>query len=300
MKTIIQYRFIPIFFALFSTLASAQNHVFTQTITKNYLVGNKAVTVNAEKARIYLSESKSNKLELELQFISKNTTKESAKAQLAFFKHVFTNRKKEILLRNYILIPEEEELTGSIEAIYTLKIPSGKNIYITNSLGEINMENYHGNIDVVMKYGNINGKNIHGDINIDSHIGDLILKNCSLNAKISSAYVSHTFNLCKGNFFLEAKLGSVQFVLNKNLGKLDIEANGTEITLINKECTPFNLNLDTTFGNIMVSKCVLSKPDFILEDSRSDNTDKKGFSYYNKDISRLIRVKNKYSNISIL
>ncbi len=202
-------------------------------------------------------------------------------------------------MRNYILVSANEELLGNIQAEYNLKIPSNKTITITNKLGNIEISNIEGEIELNTKYSNTTFNKVNGNIKMYSNIGELVLKDCNLKSNIETKYVTSYYQNISGSYELTSNLGSVNFTLNSDITSLNIESTGTEINLLNKSCIEFNLNLSANRGNIFIDKCSIAQKVMITTDSREDDKDKKVFIYSNPDVKPLITVSNKFANISI-
>lgn len=277
----------------------AQEHMFTKSISKTINLTKQKIVIDAEKANIKIVESKNQKLIIDIKFISKHTNKLIAQKQLEYFKHVLNIKSREIYMRNYILINAGEELTGTISAEYVLKIPQNRNITITNSLGDIIISNIQGNFNINFKYGKLNMQNIKGELNLDAQIGEVLIKNSELTCIIESNYLSSYFYSCGGAYSIVSNLGSINFTITKALLKLDIEASGTEITLLNRDCEEYNISLISKSGSIFLDDCTIKNKSFISIDSRNLTKDKNEFLYINPDIKKSITVKNKFANIAL-
>lgn len=290
--------FLLLFLGTVFSVSNAQEHVFTKSIFKSINVANRNITIDAEKANITITEAEDDNFTIDLKFVSKHTDKQRAEKQLSYMNHILNIKNKEVYLRNYILISSGKELSGSIQAEYVLKIPKNKIVSITNSLGNIEVENIEGNFSINTKYGNITLQNITGKLDLYGHIGELRLENCYLNSKIETKYISSYYINNKGSYNVISNMGTLNFSLNKTISNLTINASGTEIVLLNKNCIEFNLNLISQYGNIDIDKCNTPKQSFINLDSRDSDKDKKEFIYYNPKVNNNISVKNKFANIS--
>ncbi|MBI9069136.1 MAG: hypothetical protein JEZ09_17705 [Salinivirgaceae bacterium] len=277
----------------------AQMHVFTKELSRKYESDNKDIVINGEKAIITISPSTNSMLIVELQIISKDTDKEKAKQQLSFLHYVEKDSKKEIYLRDYILIPVDEELTGTIEAIYTVKIPSNKNVRITNSLGKVIISNCRGNYKIDMKYGNITISNLKGNLDLTNHIGEVIINHCDMIGVFNTKYTSNYFNNNKGKYTFETNLGSINFELSEDVTWLSTESEGTEITLSNKNCIEYNMVLQAKAGKIFLNDCVTRGQKFITENNLQTVTPSSDFEYFKEGLGKIIIIKNKYANISV-
>jgi hypothetical protein len=277
----------------------AQEHIFTKSITKTINVVNKAIIIDAEKANIIIEEIAGENLIVDIRFISKHSDKASAEKQLEYLNHVINIKNREVYIRTFILITANEELTGNIHTLYTLKIPKNKSISITNSLGDISISNIKGNFVINSKYGKLSLQNITGEATINAQIGEVIIKNSQLNCKLESKYLSSYFNSCGGNYTVLANLGSINFALNQNLSTLTIDASGTEINLSNRDCREYNLLLSAENGSVFLDDCSIANKSFIKADTRNSSTGEQEFLYINPTLIPSISVKNKFANISL-
>lgn len=288
-----------VFLGAILKVTHAQEHVFVKSISKSINVSNRSVIIDAEKANITITEAVDENFVIDLKLISKHTDKQIAEDQLIYLNHIINIKNREVYLRNYILISSGKDLTGSIHFEYNLKIPKDKFIYITNSLGNIDINNINGNFTINSKYGNITLKNIKGALELNAHIGDLIIENCDLKSSIKIKYISSYFYNSSGSFIINSDLGSLNFNLNKNISNLAITASGTEILLLNKNCDEFNLNLNSQYSNIFIDECNTPIKLLIQSDSRDSENEKKEFIYFNPKVNSSISIINKFANISI-
>ncbi|MDA3894347.1 MAG: DUF4097 family beta strand repeat-containing protein, partial [Salinivirgaceae bacterium] len=156
-----------------------------------------------------------------------------------------------------------------------------------------------GNFHITTQYGNISLNNVSGSLSINSHIGELLLKNCAFESTIETKYTNCYFYNSGGTFNILSNLGAINYNVNTKLKSLNINASGTEITLINKNCTEHNLNLSSLQGKLFIDDCNLLNKILIEIDSRKTDDDKKVLIYNNPAIKSHITIKNKFANISI-
>ncbi len=277
----------------------AQEHIFTKSITKTIKASHHHIIIDAEKANITITEAKGQDLVIDIKFISKHSNKAIAEKQLDYIKHVLNIKKRDVYLRNYILISANEELTGNITTEYTLEIPKNRNIRITNSLGNILVSNIEGNFNINSKYGKLNLYNLKGRLSLNAQIGEIIIKDSELNCIVESKYMSSHFYSCGGTYRIITNLGSINFSLTKTLIKLNIEASGTEISLSNKACREYNLTLISQSGSIFLDDCSIKNKAFIKTDTRNSTKEIQEFVYINSAIKQSITVQDKFANISL-
>lgn len=280
-------------------LGSAQEHVFTNNISRSIVVAKRNITIKAEKANIYITEATDDKFIIELKLISKHSNKIVAEKQLNYLKHNLKIKPREILLQNSIVVSNDDELTGIVQAEYTLKIPKNKTVSISNSLGKLEINQIEGNFTINTKYGNSLLSHVKGTLNLNANIGELVLKNCDLNGKLETKYLSSYFQICKGSYNITPNLGSLNFGLNKYISKLEVNASGTEVILSNKNCNEFNFDLFSLYGNIFLDDCNLPYESFIQKDIKDASVGKREIVYINPQIKSTVTIKNKYANISI-
>lgn len=284
---------------IFGAQINAQEHEYSKQISKTVPANNKNLTIDAQKANIILQGTAGENYIIEIKLVSKNLDKEKAEYQLNYLKHIINIKSKEVYVRNYIVLEENDELTGSITAEYNIKVPSKKELTITNSLGDIVIKNIDGNFNISTKYGNVSLFNLTGTLNIINNIGELILENCNLSSSIESKYSNAYIHNCKGIYNLTCNLGALNISLNKNIQKLNINSTGTEINLHNKNCTEFKLDLSCNNGKLFIDKCNAPIKSFIILDTRNLKHNNAELKYINPSITSSIKIKNKFANISI-
>lgn len=290
---------LSIFFLALVSNTYGQEHIFTKQVSKKIDSKNRMLVIDAEKANINISSTASNLFEIEIKFVSKHSDKNKAEYQLSFFKHLFNIKSKEAYVRNYISLGSTDELSGSIVANYTVKVPKNKTINISNSLGDIKIENINGSFTITSKYGNINLLNVQGNITVNSNIGELLVKDCELESNIETSYSNSYFYNSKGTYTIVSNLGAITFNISTAIKNLSINSAGTEISLYNKKCHEFNLSLSTLQGKLFIDKCNLPTASYLITDTRNQDSDREVLIYKNTNLSNHINIKNKFSNISI-
>lgn len=289
---------ISMMFAL-NVHSQTSTQVVTKEITRTINADSRSVTINAEKADIFISESKDQNLYLKMKFISKHKNIDIAKEQIDFLHHVINVSKKEIFLHNYILIASGEKLQANIKVQYFLQIPNNKKMYLKNTMGELKISKHTGFYDIKIKYGKLFIENSAGIMNAEIHIGDIFIKNSSFKSDINTSHSTCNFTNNIGEYILKTNLGTVNFELSSKISKLVLNSNGTDIILNNKYCSEFNFDIESNLGEININECFINNTKNIISDTRTKSSNKKVFRYTNNGIRNYIKIINKFSNIYI-
>lgn len=283
--------------------ADAQSQIKTNIVTKEInetfkISSKQEIIINAEKADIKIIESKNNEFVLKLKLISKNTNIKVAKEQLNYLHHLIKKTRQKIIIRNFIVLSNSNELTGSIKATYILEIPNNTTVRIKNSLGDLSIKGIVGNYTLDVKYGNILIKESTGNFNITQQIGDLFINDCSLTCGINSKNVSSNFQNIKGSYILKTNMGSLNFELTKNISAFNLNSIGTQINLSNVSCFEYNWDIVSEIGTLYFNECNIKEKTKVIIDNRIKNLKKTKFKY-KSDNPNSIKIVNKYSNIFI-
>ena len=277
-----------------------KTNMITKEIIKTFTISSKTkIVIDAEKADFQITASKNNEFKMNLKLISSNTDIKIAKEQLACLHHIIRDTKQEITIRNFIMLSNNNEISGSIKAVYTLEIPANIYVNIKNTLGDINVSGVIGNYTMDIKFGNLVIKESMGDFDITQHIGDLFIHNSKLLCKLNLTNVSNNFKNIKGSFNIKSNMGSINFELNKSVTVLTIMSVGTEINISNTECIECNWDIVAESGIFYINDCYIKDKTKILLDTSNKKFNKIEFRYYLENPSSRIKIQNKYSNIYI-
>lgn len=273
----------------------------TKKIEKKYSSNHvKELNIFGEKADINILPSEDNFYHISIRFISQHSDALIAQEQLSYMKHLISNKGKSIVLRNYLLVEQGKKVEGTIKTIYSLKIPNNTKTKISNSLGNIVINNISGEFNLETKYGNIILENITGEIKSLTNMGDVYLSNCNAICNLDLNYTNAYFRNNGGRFTLNTNMGSCNFSLNKKVSFLKIEASGTNITLNNKSCLYFGYYLETELGKISIDDCCIPVKTNIKLDERFQNKKQTRFEYRKTTEPTNVIIYNKYNNITIL
>lgn len=209
--------------------------------------------LDAEKANIHITKSEGNKVHVVLKQSVKNQSLKLAESHLNGHKFVFKDEKDRLYIRNYILFNNtQEEVTSLYSSQYEITVPKNCHIKITNSLGDVNLENLSGAFRLNINYGKVLLDNCSGKLDANMNIGDLVLKNSFLGVTAETHNVVINVMASGGKYDLNTNFGSLSYVLSPETGSVNIKSDNTDLTFINKENLLFNYDVQLKNGLINV------------------------------------------------
>lgn len=292
-----------IFFILIISLkveAQTKYQVVTKNIERNISdIENKRIHINAEKANIKINSWTKNSMKLVLKLSTKNTNRKIAKKELDYHKYIIDESRKEIFIRNYVLI-KDNSLQSILTAEYELFIPRNCDLIIENQLGDVEIENLNGKLSIVVKYCNVTLNKLQTKLNAEIDIGNLICTNSKLVSDIKTTYTDVNMYNISGTNKLETAFGNLLITPGNELSSLFVKSSNADVNFINKNCYTYNYELLASIGKIFfLNQCLYINDEKILHNTENKNKKLNEFRYMDKNNKTKIFIRTKQGNITV-
>ena len=285
-------QFIIFFILAHNTTAQTTLQVATKHVEKVFS-GSQSLNIEAEKADIEVITWNGQEIKVEIELIAKHPDRRVASNDLETMKYVADKTKKDVFLRNYLLIKDEKaKPMSNLKAKYTVKIPEGMKVTIQNSFGKIlvkgkikllkiksdfcliDLNEVEGKTELTTHYGEINVRNINGVLTVTSERSDLIINDLAGRCAVNSQY------------------GRINIEGLTNLKKLTINAKKSEINLNKISLNSHAFRLTTTYGKLVL-------PAGFKEFSWLENSDVNKTAILNTTHPSKIDIVNIFGNINL-
>lgn len=267
-----------LFWAVVVHTGSAQKRmqVITRITEETYEFSNDfLLEVDGEKANITLKQGEPGKVHVVLKQVVKNTSREVAESDLKAHKFTFNKERERLYVRNYILFDESGNGNSSIfSSQYEITVPPTCFLKIKNTLGDIDIAGISGKLSVDVEIGKLTINESSLEVDGKIQVGDLTFKNSNLQTNIQLNNVISRINGCAGTLGIKANFGSISMVTTQNLSSINIEAENTEVTLVNKENYVYNYFVKSKNGsiNLLTNENITKEGDYNIFKTVSDNS----------------------------
>jgi hypothetical protein len=227
--------------------------VVTRSIEKNLpATADGTVHIGGENASIRIDSWSRNEVRIRMKLITKHRVKIVAVAEMENIKYLLEKRGKDIFLRDYFLA-SESGVTGCILKVeYELTVPLHCNLSISNNLGDIDLNNIEGRLDVKAKFGNIGIANFKGEISIDLSLGDIRMKQVAGTSTILANHSHVDLEETTGRNKLKLTNSDLSFRSTKKAELLQVDAkNGNIVCSIPNE-EEYNCDFSVSYGEIIL------------------------------------------------
>ncbi len=237
--------------------AQTKVEVITKTIDRviEYQKGF-GVSIQGQGAQIIVRESPSNDIKVSMKFISKGLTKEIAEKELKYQKYVMDELNKTVVIRNYLLLPNNVELSTIQETVMEIFIPKGVELAISNAFGLIDLEGLMGRTDIESKYGDILIKDYKGECGIKGNYGDFKGSNLKGKLYIDTDHVEIELTSITGHLKVNSNLGNVLIKESYQMQKLLIRGEKSDINLGIDEPGSYRWDIRSKYGEFNVPEII--------------------------------------------
>lgn len=249
-----------------STIAQAQEvHVVSKKVQKqlDYNRGDE-LEIQAEKATINISTWDKNHISLELKLISKHKKKETAREELDLLKYEVTKSGAKHLIRNFFEASNKfVKVKGNLLSEFTLKVPQGCQIILTNTYGRLSLSNLNSDMTAFLKFVDCQIINGSGDLDIKSSFGSILLDR--FEGKLQAKLERSDIELIQFEGIANLKTNYGQVDIQEGIFQsLAVNGTRTKINFSTNRLENYNYDVKTTFASLRVPKLIGS--DLILDD----------------------------------
>ncbi|TRX60727.1 hypothetical protein FNH22_06695 [Fulvivirga sp. M361] len=239
-------------------------HVATRTIEKRleYAQGDE-LEIRAEKAVINISTWDKKHISLELKLISKHKKKETARSELDLLKYDVSTVGRKHIIKNFFEASDKfVRVKGNLLTEFTLKVPQGCDIVLTNQYGKLSVTNLNTNMSAFLKFVDCEVTNGTGLLNIESSFGNIYVSGFSGSLKARLERSNLELISFDGIADLDTHYGevSIEGGLFKNLAVNGIR---TKIDFATSRIEAYNYDVKTTFSTLRVPESIGS--DLLLD-----------------------------------
>lgn len=240
---------------LFGTTLLAQEtlQVVTKSIEKSipYGIGTE-VSIEGEKADIYMSTWDRNQVAIYLDLSSRHQDKKVAERDLERIKYEVEKNGSKILIRNFIYKPEGgENPESSLKAKYTIILPKECPVNLSNFFGNANVSELENALVINSEFCKLDLKNLAGEISISTRFGDINGDQISGNVLIFSNRSNIDLANIEGIFKIKSRYGKINIdAVPQNLD-LEIDAVKSDVYFTNAPPGFFSFFLTTQDGKIL-------------------------------------------------
>lgn len=268
-------------------------HVVTRVIEESFDFKREfLLEIGAEKANITVKPTTGNKVTIKLSQTVKDKNRKVAEELLEAHHYTLKKERNRLFVRNYLLFGSSVDNANSIfQSKYEIQVPVNLcHLKITNQLGDIVLQGLKKSIQLNVDYGKINISEVESKLLAEVKIGDLIVKNSKLDAVITASNSLVSVNRCSGVVRANLDFGSFSTTLQNDLNSLEIEAENTDISIINPDKEIYTMFIENAFGDINSVE---------FNDNILENNNVKFLELKHASSVGIIRINNKYGNINI-
>jgi Putative adhesin len=272
-----------------SLFAQTTLQVVTKSVEKTFTDA-PTLQIEAEKADIELITWEKSEIKVSIELVAKHPDRKVATADLEMMKYVADKIGKGVFLRNYLVIENPKfKPTSNLKAKYTIKVPHDLSITIQNSFGKINIKGDAKVLNLKTDFCNIDLNQLNGNVKLDLHYGEIVINNMKAKLNLISERSDLTINDLGGDSFIKTEYGKLQINTIRDLKKLEIDAQKTEVTLIGVTLKNHEFTLLSSYGKLKIP------PEFsLVENSKTYKV-----AVFNTQAKSKIKIKNSFGDINI-
>ncbi len=229
--------------------------VVTKVIEKDLPYGDgQRIRVNAQKADVILNGWNRPTVSVKLRLVAKHPDRAVAEREVAYHQYVLQASNGQIDLSNRFVIPQRAgKLQSQLKAIYEVNVPTKALITLTNSFGDVRLNNLAGDVNIKFEFGKLTLDDIGGKLTIASEYGDIDGRsvNAVLVCKAEKADIS--LRDLGGSSRIQSRYGKLTLVPNvSTLSALVVEAARTDILFSPHRVADFRYDIMTAQSDIRV------------------------------------------------
>ena len=108
--------------------------------------------------------------------------------------------------------PDNKKLKKKVKNFsisYTIEIPSGVQLSVKSSFGQIDVRNVSGEFSIINKFGSMTAFNLDGETTLNNQFGSIDADEINGNANITTGHSSMNIDHIEGDLIAEGKFGSI-------------------------------------------------------------------------------------------
>lgn len=237
------------------SFAQERVHAVTKHIDKRmeYKKG-EGLVVLAEKSKISITTWDKDYIELNLELTSRHARLEVAKAELEYLKYRIEKRDSEHIIKNYFQAKDNlTRVKGTLSSEYTLKVPEGCPVSVTNLYGELTANDLKSDLEVKVRFVDVKLYRPKGKIQMESYFGNVRMENGEgdLFATLEKSKVN--ILSFSGRVDIKSSYGEIE-IGNGHYKKFDIKGDRTAVIWTAESLNQYNYHLSSYASDIYVPK----------------------------------------------
>ncbi len=234
-------------------VAQTQVEVITKSVEKKILYkSGYHISLQGQGAKIIVGTSMSKDIQVNLKLISKGLTREVAEKELNYQKYVIDELNRTVVIRNYLLLPNNVELSTIQEIIMEVLVPGGVNLSISNSFGSIEIADFSAKIDIESEYGDIFLDDFKGECTIKGNYGDFKGSNLSGRLLVDTDHIEIELSSFTGTSKINSNLGNVFIKDLYQIEDFEIKGEKSDISIQMKNPDVYRWAIKSRYGSIQV------------------------------------------------
>lgn len=214
-----------------------------------------------------------------------------ARRELESLQFVGERSGKQLFLRNLVVMPSSGKLTSSFKTSLIIWLPASCGLTIKQNFGVLKLEGLRANVQASTEFSNMSIDQIVGNIELKSQYGNLEASRITGKIRVNSEYTKLKVEELRGICSVYAQGGSVEIKATRQLMKLEVKAQKTAVRLLNEDDTPFNYQLQASYGSLDLPR----KLNFTWEQNTPD--ERKAFLKSKK--GGLIDIQTSFATVSL-
>lgn len=254
---IVRYILLLALISVQPILAIAQEkiQVVTKTLEKRiaYTPG-EALSIDARKATVQVSGWKENYIQLTLKLIAKHPERHTAENDLEYLKYAIKKENNIHTFTNFFHTTASDygRVRSNLKAQYEIKAPAGCRLKISNSYGNIQVENFSSKTEISLNFGELQLTDIKGFILINSSYGDIKGDNITASFECKAEKANIHLTRAAGTYDIHNAYGQISISATPTLTNLTIAASRTAVTMDVPAFEQYRYALSTSFSDIQL------------------------------------------------
>ncbi|MEM6395612.1 MAG: hypothetical protein AAF741_04640 [Bacteroidota bacterium] len=226
--------------------------VVTKTIEDNYdYRPGMEVAVEGEKAEIFVETWDRNEISVRLKLVAKHPVIDTARKEIENLTFITKREGDKIYLRNK-LVDQSLRPESELYVYYYLTLPEDCPVYLKSHFGAANINNLKNRLRIFGEYTQININNVEGMMDINTRFGDILGERLDGNVFITARRSDVELYDIGGNFTINSQYGELTVSPNSKLTDLQINADRSDVYLIDPDGRPLSYSLSSTYGEMVL------------------------------------------------
>ncbi|MEM8584460.1 MAG: DUF4097 family beta strand repeat-containing protein [Bacteroidota bacterium] len=226
--------------------------VVTKTIEDTYAYHPGVdVAVEGEKAEIFVETWDRDEINVRLEMVAKHPQIETAREEIENLIFITSREGDRIYLRNKRVDPSKRP-ESELYVYYYITLPEECPVYLKSHFGAANISNLRNRLRIFGEYTQININNVEGMMDINTRFGDILGERLDGNVFITARRSDVELYDIGGNFTINSQYGELRVSPNSQLADLQINADRSDVYLIDPEGRPLSYNLSSTYGEMVL------------------------------------------------